>query len=245
MALIEEFIARGNFLFKHRSYLPIAILVGGLLVHILTILQPDYTRLSYATPLAIVIGMLGLLIRIHTVGHSAANTSGRNTQVGQVADTVNTSGIYSIVRHPLYLGNYFMWLGVAVMTQHWWFVAAFSLGYWLYYERIMLAEEHYLRTKFGDQYLVWAAGVPPFIPALGKYRRSIHAFNIKKVLRQEKNGWLALFCLIFVFEAIYLYMIGEAWEGIARHWTAWLMYLSLIIYIVLKTLKYKTSVLRD
>ena len=33
------------------------------------------------------------------------NTSGRNTH-DQVADSLNTSGIYSIVRHPLYVGNF-------------------------------------------------------------------------------------------------------------------------------------------
>ncbi|MGB8874133.1 MAG: hypothetical protein WCC75_12145, partial [Desulfobaccales bacterium] len=39
-------------------------------------------------------------------------TSGRNTQ-GQVAETLNTTGIYSLVRNPLYLGNFLIWLGLS------------------------------------------------------------------------------------------------------------------------------------
>jgi len=83
---------------------------------------------------------LGLFIRAYAVGHTPANTSGRNTKE-QLADELNTTGIYSMVRHPLYLGNFFMWLGAAVLTKNGWFIVAFILLYWIYYERIMFAEE--------------------------------------------------------------------------------------------------------
>ncbi|MBW6498500.1 MAG: DUF1295 domain-containing protein [Bacteroidales bacterium] len=59
--------------------------------------------------------LLGFGIRIYIVGHTPKNTSGRNTS-GQLADELNTTGVYSVVRHPLYLGNFFMWLGMAVIT---------------------------------------------------------------------------------------------------------------------------------
>ena len=77
----------------------------------------------------------------------SVNTSGRNTSEGQVADTINQTGMYSMVRHPLYVGNFIMWLGIALFTASIWFVLLFIAVYWLYYERIMYAEEQFMRRS--------------------------------------------------------------------------------------------------
>ena len=55
------------------------------------------------------VSLLGEAIRIFTVGYAPRNTSGRNTITGQIADELNVTGIYSQLRHPLYLGNFLMW----------------------------------------------------------------------------------------------------------------------------------------
>ncbi len=99
-----------------------------------------------------------------TVGFAPKNTSGRNTAAGQMADELNVTGIYSIVRHPLYVGNFFMWLGPVLFLRSVWFTIVFCLVYWLYYERIMFAEEQFLRRKFGDAYDKWSEKVKAFIP---------------------------------------------------------------------------------
>ena len=117
MALQEELKTQGDFLFRNRSYLPLIVLVIGLGVYIST----KYYEIDSATEtgftesyelICLGVCLLGLLIRIITVGHSPKNTSGRNTKEGQIADVLNTTGMYSVVRHPLYVGNFFMWLGV-------------------------------------------------------------------------------------------------------------------------------------
>src|SRR4030095_3531295 len=97
----------------------------------------------------------------------------------QVAEQLNTSGIYSVVRHPLYLGNYLMWIGIVLFTKNFEFVIIVSLLYWIYYERIMFAEERFLEKKFGESYLSWSLKVPAFIPALGKFQKSHIPFSVK------------------------------------------------------------------
>jgi len=154
MALQEEMEKQGNFLFKYRGYLPLIIVAVGLAVFIephLTVIHFFVLKYSTVEFIGLFISLFGLFIRAYAVGHTPANTSGRNTKE-QLADELNTTGIYSMVRHPLYLGNFFMWLGAAVLTKNGWFIVAFILLYWIYYERIMFAEEQFLRRKFGSVY---------------------------------------------------------------------------------------------
>ena len=108
-------------------------------------------------------------------------TSGRNTKQ-QKAVSVNKSGIYSIVRHPLYLGNYFMWLGMFLLIPIIWLQIVFSLIYWIYYERIMIAEEEYLRDKFGSDYTNWASRTPAFIPSFKRFIKNPLPYKYKNII---------------------------------------------------------------
>lgn len=205
MALTNEFQTQGNFLFRNRSYLPLIFLLVGLSVTLYGETQdPEETESffrEYWEFLCLIVCWLGLIIRVKTVGHTPPNTSGRNTKEGQVAAELNTTGMYSLVRHPLYLGNFFMWLGIALLTKNFWFVIAFVLLYVVYYERIMYAEEVFLIDRFQGKYLNWSAQTPAIVPNFKHYRKARYPFNWKKIFRKEKNGFAAIFALIWLFES--------------------------------------------
>jgi protein-S-isoprenylcysteine O-methyltransferase Ste14 len=244
MALIEEFEKQGNWLFRYRGILPIFILLIGAFLYFRTKLYPDVFYLEqtmyliYYEVFCLLISLLGFAIRIYTVGHTPRNTSGRNVK-GQVADTLNTTGIYSIVRHPLYLGNFFMWLGPALLTGHFWFIIAFIFFYWLYYERIMFAEEQFLRKKFGDVYLAWAEKVPAFIPAPQNFVKPTLAFSWKKVIKKEKTGFAAVFIIFCLFISTGDFIRVQSYNMILIVLTI----VSIATYIVIKTLSKYTSLL--
>src|SRR5690606_18428050 len=63
-----------------------------------------------------------------------------------------------------------------------------SLLYWLYYERIIFAEERFLERKFGDSYVNWSLKIPAFVPSFKNYEKSSISFSIKTVLRREYSG---------------------------------------------------------
>ena len=235
MALQHEMVKQGNFLFRHRGTLPILIIIPALLLRYCGI-QTDSlaTQASIITYLAYGIALIGLCIRFIVVGHAAPNTSGRNTQ-GQMADTINSNGLYSVVRHPLYLGNFLMWLGPALLTLHSWFIVAFILLYWVYYERIMLAEEDYLRNKFGQPYEEWAAGRPAFIPDLAKWKPYENKLLLYKAIYQEKTGFLWLNLIFWLFGALNAHSIAAALTSLAP-WNI-LLLISIVLYILLKLTK--------
>ncbi|GAB3172305.1 methyltransferase family protein [Telluribacter humicola] len=248
MELVKELDKQGNFLFKYRGILPLIILVVGLGVYAYEVWEAAGAyRINFEDNeyefLCLAVALLGLVIRILTVGFTPRNTSGRNTEQ-QVADTLNTSGMYSTVRHPLYVGNFFMWLGVAMLTQHTWFIVAFVLLYWLYYERIMFTEEKFISSKFGTKFYEWAARTPAIIPNPSKWRNPDLQFNLKKVLRQEKNGLFAVFLLFFVFDTVGEYITYGDVSFRNSHWLV-LCIASGVLYLVLKLLKNHTQVLRD
>lgn len=248
MALREEFEKQGLWLFKYRSFLPLIILFIGTVLYLRTELYPvtfileDTPYEIYYEMFALFISLIGLVIRIYTVGHTPKNTSGRNTKKGQIADTLNTTGMYSIVRHPLYLGNFLMWFGPAMLTGNLWFIIAFCLFYWVYYERIMFAEEQFLIRKFGNDYLEWSKYVPAFIPKFKNFKKSKLFFSWKKVLKKEKNGLFALFLIFSVFN-----VSGEIIQNKTdyNYFLIVACVLTGLSYIVLKYLKKKTHLLDE
>lgn len=247
MELIKEFDRQGNWLFKYRGILPLLILVVGLAVYAYLVWKnsrisaAEYTSDEYQL-VCLVVALFGQVIRILTVGYTPKNTSGRNTEE-QVADTLNTSGIYSVVRHPLYVGNFFMWLGIAMLTQDTWFIVAFILMYWMYYERIMYTEEQFIESKFGDTFRNWARQTPAIIPYFGQWKNSNLEFSLKKVLRQEKNGFAAIFLLFLLFDIVGEYIIYGNIAFRNQHWLI-LGIGSGVLYLILKFLKNNTKILQ-
>ncbi len=247
MALQESLEQEGNILFRYRSFLPLIIILAGIIVFFYDNINQQvvsndktYTLIEI---ISLVVSFSGLMIRIIAVGHTPANTSGRNTKE-QLADEINTTGIYSTVRHPLYLGNFFMWAGAVILIANAWFFIVFVLAYWIYYERIMYAEEQFLRRKFGQPYVDWAATTPPFIPS-GKFKvKSKYPFSMKKILKKEKNGVFAIFILLFIFHNIrYSFIRGEI--KIENDWVLWCTVVSAVLYFVLKIMKKYTNLLDE
>ncbi len=199
MALVEQFRRQGDFLFRYRSFFPIPLFIVGLVYFCFTHYYFTYNATpQYLFYVGLGVGLFGQFIRAIIIGYVPKGTSGRNTEK-QVADVLNTKGMYSIVRHPLYLGNFFMWLGIALVTGSVWFVITFCLVYWIYYERIMFAEEAFLREKFGETYLEWANGVPSFIPKISQWKSAGTYFSFRNVLKREYIGLFNLLVILFLF----------------------------------------------
>jgi protein-S-isoprenylcysteine O-methyltransferase Ste14 len=199
MALVHEFEKSGNWLFKRRSWLPVFMVAAGIFMMYIGNRQAILFDMRDEI-IFLAVSLLGQLIRIFTVGFAPRNTSGRNTVNGQIADELNTTGIYSLIRHPLYLGNFFMWLGPVLFLRSVNFAIVFMLLYWLYYERIMFAEEQFLRRKFGEMYDKWSEKVSSFIPWTFNYIPSRLSFSFRNVLKREYNSFVNIFVIFLLLD---------------------------------------------
>lgn len=243
MALVHSFEKNGNTLFKYRGQIPVFLFLASVPVIYFTNYQWIKDNPDLELILLITFGLVsfaGQTIRAIAIGTSNKHTSGRNTQE-QVAEALNTKGIYSTVRHPLYLGNYFMWIGIVMFTYNVWFVIIVSLLFWIYYERIMFAEERFLERKFGESYINWSMKVPPFWPSRKNYEKSEIPFSMKTILRREYSGVTAT-----IIGFVFIDFIRDWFENGTIVWKmnhAIIIGIALAITIVLRTLKHNTKVL--
>ena len=241
MALQETLEKQGNWLFRNRSYLPLIIIAVGILWYVFLLHQHRvFVRDWWLDFLILCIGFVGLGIRIFTIGFTPKGTSGRNTTEGQIAEQLNTSGIYSIVRHPLYLGNFLMWLAPVLMLSDLWFALFFCAFFWIYYERIMYAEEQFLRKKFGQIYLDWSNKTPTFFPKFRQYQKANLTFSLKNALKREHVGFFNLVFIITFFRVIgFTVTLGKFYLDIP-----WIIIFSVafIVFVLLKIAKKYTNI---
>jgi hypothetical protein len=187
--------------------------------------------------------VLGHLIRALAVGKRAAHTSGRNRDE-QVAEALNSTGIYSMVRHPLYLGNITTYIGWAVFTGINWLVPVFLILFVAYYRLIIYAEEQFLTRKFGQNYLDWKNQTPLLLPAFWKYKANAQPFSIKVVLENEYSGWAASMTTAWVLLAFQLYVMNSLAAGQNKLFLLCMAAFILVFGLGMRYLKKKTNVFK-
>jgi protein-S-isoprenylcysteine O-methyltransferase Ste14 len=241
MKILDQFVRDGDRLFRWRSYFPL-LLVPVLVAGVMSSPAPFSTRAAERAweILSVAIALAGLGLRVWAVGSAPAGTSERST-TNPRASELRTSGVYSVVRHPLYVANGLMALGLALFPGVWYLPIILVTATLLYYERIAAREEAFLAERFGHAFDSWAAAVPAIIPSFAHYARSTTAFSWKKVLRHEFHGLLVIAAGAFVLDHF-----QESWR--ARDWRvdepwAWFFGVSAALFLVFAALKRGTRVL--
>jgi protein-S-isoprenylcysteine O-methyltransferase Ste14 len=242
MPFKEEMERSGHKLFRRRSYLP---LLAVPFIAAALLCAPARARsleklFDIWDGVCFLVSCMGLLIRAVAVGYAPKGTSGRNTK-GQKAEQLNVAGMYSLVRHPIYLGNFIVWLGMVMFSRSPWCVLAMVLLFWVYYERIMFAEEEFLRGKFGETYTAWAERTPLFIPRLSGFKPPLNSFSIKSVLTREYTTISVTWLYFIIFDSLDDF-INDKVLGCDMFWQILLVF-TVIFYLTIRLLKKKTKLL--
>ena len=240
MPLVEDLEKRGEWLFRWRSFLPLVIVPFPLYVAINDDAYPRFDDLNWLAT-CFSISVLGQIIRALTIGYVPKGTSGRNTNEGQVALTLNSKGMYSLVRHPLYLGNYFMWIGIMLYAGSYEFVIVFTVVFLIYYTLIAMAEEKFLKGKFGQTYYDWSSTVPAFIPRRLRWEDPGVFFSFKNVLKREYNGAFAVFVSFATLDIAHNYRELSEFSMSLHIQIA--LGISTVVFLVLRTIKKRTTLL--
>ena len=241
MSIKNKSAKTGAWLFRWRSYLPLSFIA---------VIQPSLHWFTYPAGLhkydlicdmfCLAISLFGLVIRSYTIGYAPKRTSGRNTK-NQVADSLNTTGMYSVTRNPLYLGNFFMMLGVILSVRQMWLPLIFALAFWIFYERIIMAEEKFLEEKFGKEYGDYSRRTPAFIPNFRLWQRPRISFSFRNVLKREYSSFFGMIVSFTILELVEDFIVQRKFV-VDPVWAA-IFSFGLAVYITLRTLRKKTRLL--
>ena len=194
----------GNFFFKYRNWLFI-IFYAALFIPSWPLFSPErFGEKYYLYPIIIglIITTLGQLIRGLTIGLAYIVRGGKEGK--PYAEGLVTEGIFNHCRNPLYVGNILMLFGIGILANSLVYTAIVMPMFLFIYQAIVLAEENFLRGKFGASFDSYCARVNRWIPSLkglGKTLTGMH-FNWRRWILKEHTTqliWLTGIVLILFF----------------------------------------------
>jgi protein-S-isoprenylcysteine O-methyltransferase Ste14 len=242
MKLLNHFAHSGDQLFRWRGHLPLLLLPLFALAILDARLpaQPSAAMRAWQV-FSVLVALAGLAVRVAAIGTAPAGTSERST-TNPRASMLRTSGLYSVVRHPLYLGNTLTAVGLACFTGAWYLPVIVLLTGILYHERICAREEVFLESRFGEAFRAWADRVPAMMPRLRVYTPSTTPFLWRRVLGREFHGLMVIGGAVFVLD---LARRGLAAGSLTFDplWTSFFLFTA-IVFIACSILKKATSVFR-
>jgi protein-S-isoprenylcysteine O-methyltransferase Ste14 len=150
----------GGWLFRHRTSIPLPIVLALLVIPAPDSLSALSTLLSR---LGVLVVAAGEAFRLWAVHHIGAISRTRSDRLGPLVD----SGPFALVRNPLYLGNILLWIGFALSARLLWLAPIVVILLAFEYHAIVRWEETLLATRLGDAYLDYTNHVPRWIPHLG------------------------------------------------------------------------------
>jgi protein-S-isoprenylcysteine O-methyltransferase Ste14 len=79
------------------------------------------------------------------------------------ATSLQTTGIYSYSRNPMYMGLILIYLGLTLQFGNWWTIFLLPILIIVITYRVILPEERYLARAFGDEYAAYKKKVRRWI----------------------------------------------------------------------------------
>lgn len=125
------------------------------------------------------ITLAGALLRIWASGH---------IEKGRV---LTRGGPYAFTRNPLYLGSFFMALGIIIAGQGYWLLLAFGVFFVIFYCPVMRAEEQELRNGYGGKFVEYSTRVPLFWPRFRRPAPDASKFLWARVIRNREHRTIA------------------------------------------------------
>lgn len=236
----------GNFFFKYRNWIFILFYAALFIPSWPLFSKEAFGSCYYLWPVitGLFITCLGQLIRGLTIGLAYIVRGGKEGK--PYAEGLVTEGIFNHCRNPLYVGNILMLLGVGILANSLFYVAGMIPVFLFIYQAIVLAEENFLRGKFGSGYDAYCQKVSRWIPGLkgiGKTLSSMQ-FNWKRWILKEHTTqfiWLIGITLLLLLNYPELTGYDESFRNLLA---GAIIGFLLLVYLLIRYLK-KTGKFRE
>jgi protein-S-isoprenylcysteine O-methyltransferase Ste14 len=186
-------VAIGNFFFKYRNWIFI-IFYAALFIPSWPLFPPGKFSMAWPVITGLVITCLGQLTRGLTIGLAYIVRGGKEGK--PYAEGLVTEGIFRHCRNPLYVGNILMLLGVGILANSLVYVGIVIPVFLFIYQAIVLAEENFLRGKFGPGFDTYCSKVNRWWPNLKGIGASLSSmeFNWRRWILKEHTTQFIWLC---------------------------------------------------
>jgi protein-S-isoprenylcysteine O-methyltransferase Ste14 len=177
----------GEKLFRARDYTPVPFLLLALLFE-----RPRIGGVALGCFLIV----FGELIRIYSVSFIGGIS---RTRKGSLGEKLVSEGAFSIVRNPLYVGNFFIIAGVSLFSSVPWLILLGLAFFVAQYHFIVQYEERLLEERFGEEFHLYKDSVPAWIPSkLPSLDEIQWPVSFSPALRSEKRTFTAIVAVVLL-----------------------------------------------
>ena len=187
------------------SILFILILLTGVLFQFPRLYPKNVFLNDVLNCIGIWLVMAGIFLRMSGRAHKKARSDKGHGLV--------TTGPYSLVRNPMYLGTFLIGAGFILIVWPWYLLPVYVVVFFLRFGIQIRREEKYLHGTFGPSYEAYVREVPPIFPRWKDFTRA----QLKKFFlideiwtTKEKNGLLFFPFLVLVLELSQDYVVFES-----------------------------------
>ncbi len=141
------------------------------------------------------VALLGEGLRLWAAGHLRKNKQ------------LTTTGPYSYVKNPLYIGTLFITTGYSAMAMNIWIMIGGFVWFFIYYAPYKKKQENEkLVGSFGDAWTVYDKAVPDYLPRLSPYPgRGTNRWSFD-VVKENSEHETAIGVLIGFAVLLYLFV---------------------------------------
>ena len=219
------FTAVGRFFFRYRNYLaPVGVLL------VLVASPPRQFLWSEQADrvwdvLGLLVALVGQTVRMLTIGLAYIKRGGRDRQLE--AKRLVCEGVYAQTRNPMYVGNFLLLTGLAMIYNS---VLGYLVALPVYVGAILAiigSEEDFLRGKFGAEYDDYCRRVPRFVPRFQGFGQTLATmpFDWRQVIAKEYGttfAWTSVALALLAREQVAWHGVAESRTALVRLGVAWL-----------------------
>lgn len=115
------------------------------------------------------VGLIGFVFQVLALQEFQKKGKASYERSSLLTTVLIDSGVYAVVRHPMYLGGVLMVLGSVLISQHW-LTLILGLPLFIWFPYIVLKADKGLIEKFGNDYKHYIQKVPSVNFLLGIIR---------------------------------------------------------------------------
>jgi protein-S-isoprenylcysteine O-methyltransferase Ste14 len=118
---------------------------------------------------------------------------------------LTTTGPYMFVRNPMYIGRFFIILGIILMTGSVALMAVYMVAYYFYMVNRVKREEAQLEQIFAQDYLEYKRDVRAYLPTLNKRFAPEQIFVFDRDAFERNSGWVYLLVMALCYVVLFLF----------------------------------------